>query len=209
MDELNLKEFSTERRKQLAKKGFALPDGSYPIENIQDLKNAIRAFGRAPEGKRAQVKRHIIKRAKALGATNLLPDDWKKNLMTVEKYLALENAQIDRTVEIMLSAKDVGPKARHKLRFLIRFYMRKPHPFTSCVRDNIKRFGKERAERICAVLKDIGTGTTKWRKGRQGAFAETLFSESPPPVIDDEVADLLVKISKDEKLRKNLIKSYL
>lgn len=69
----------------------------------------------------------------------------------------------DEKVEKTKAAADVGPEARSKLRNLIRYYMGKKHPFTACVRDNTKRFGKERAERICATLKDIGTGTTKWR----------------------------------------------
>lgn len=74
-------------------------------------------------------------------------------------------------IEIDAGAKNVGPAARHKLRHLIKHYMSKPHPFTACVRDNTKRFGKEGAERVCATLKDIGTGTTKWRKGRtKGSF---------------------------------------
>jgi hypothetical protein len=50
------------------------------------------------------------------------------------------------------------------LRHLIAFYLKKPHPFTSCVRDNRKRFGP-RAEKVCAALKDIGLQTTDWRKG--------------------------------------------
>lgn len=71
------KKFDTDKRKKMADEGNALPDGSYPIENVSDLRNAIQAFGRAPAGKRGQVKRHIIKRAKALGAEGALPDDWK------------------------------------------------------------------------------------------------------------------------------------
>lgn len=65
---------STKERKKLAKSGSAMSDGSYPIANKQDLKNAIQAFGRASN--KAAVKAHIIKRAKALGATNLLPQGW-------------------------------------------------------------------------------------------------------------------------------------
>lgn len=61
-------------------------------------------------------------------------------------------------------ASTVGPAARARLRGLINYYMKKPHPFTACVRDNTKRFGRERAERVCATLKDIGEGTTHWRK---------------------------------------------
>lgn len=69
------KKFSQERRDELASEGKALPDGSYPIENEQDLRNAIQAIGRAKDP--AAARRHIIKRARALDLTNLLPDDWK------------------------------------------------------------------------------------------------------------------------------------
>lgn len=61
---------------------------------------------------------------------------------------------------------EVGPKARNKLRGLIKFYMGKAHPFEACVKDNTKRFGVEGAKRVCATLKDIGEGdNTHWRKG--------------------------------------------
>jgi hypothetical protein len=39
------------------------------------------------------------------------------------------------------------------------------------VRDNRKRFG-DRAERVCAVVKDMGERTTKWRKGGKGKLSE-------------------------------------
>lgn len=60
----------------------------------------------------------------------------------------------------------VSPEHRKKIQPIVRHYMGKPHPFGACVRDNTKRFGPERAKRICAVVKDMGEGTTKWRKGR-------------------------------------------
>lgn len=40
-------EFSEKQRKSLAKKKEAMPDGSFPIRNTSDLKNAIQAVGRA------------------------------------------------------------------------------------------------------------------------------------------------------------------
>jgi hypothetical protein len=70
------RDFNTAKRKQLAKSGAALPDGSYPIVTVQDLANAIRAYGRANPSDRAKVKAHIKKRAAALGATSKLPKDW-------------------------------------------------------------------------------------------------------------------------------------
>jgi len=68
------REFSDEERKKLAEEGKALPDGSFPIETVEDLKNAIHAYGRASN--KEEAKKHIISRARALGRTDLLPDDW-------------------------------------------------------------------------------------------------------------------------------------
>lgn len=60
--------YSAEQRADFAKKGWALPDGSYPIADMTDLQNAMQAFGRSKPEDRTKVKRHIMKRAKALGA---------------------------------------------------------------------------------------------------------------------------------------------
>lgn len=68
-------DFSEKERKKLAKKKEALPDGSFPIRNTSDLKNAIQAIGRAKDPTKA--KAWIKKRAKALGKEDLLPDTWK------------------------------------------------------------------------------------------------------------------------------------
>jgi len=73
-EELLERDYSADQRKDMAAKGLALPDGSFPIADITDLKNAIKAFGRAKDKDAA--KRHIIKRARQLGATDLLPDGW-------------------------------------------------------------------------------------------------------------------------------------
>lgn len=70
-------EFSEKQRKSLAKKKEAMPDGSFPIRNTSDLKNAIQAVGRAKDP--AEAKAWIKKRAKALGKEDLLPDTWKAN----------------------------------------------------------------------------------------------------------------------------------
>ena len=75
MDFVQKREFSDEKRKQLAAAGHALPDGSFPIENVTDLHNAIQSVGRSSNY--AKAKAHIIQRAKDLEATNILPDDWK------------------------------------------------------------------------------------------------------------------------------------
>ena len=73
--ELEKRDYNAKQRRQLAGRGQAMPDGSYPIANEQDLKNAIQSFGRAKNP--TAVKRHIITRARALGLTDLLPEEWK------------------------------------------------------------------------------------------------------------------------------------
>jgi hypothetical protein len=77
-DELTLRSVSTDERDKLAKGGKALPDGSFPIASVSDLRNAIKAYGRAKN--KAAAKRHIIKRAKALGRTDLLPEEWSASI---------------------------------------------------------------------------------------------------------------------------------
>lgn len=70
------RKFSSDKREKLADEGKAMPDGSYPIPDKDALRRAIQSIGRAPEGKRGKVKAHIKKRARALGATDLIPEDW-------------------------------------------------------------------------------------------------------------------------------------
>lgn len=76
-DELQERVFSADERKGMAEEGKAMPDGSFPIENESDLKNAIQAIGRAKDP--AAAKAHIKKRAKALGMTDSLPEGWKES----------------------------------------------------------------------------------------------------------------------------------
>lgn len=71
---VNEKEFSGTKREKLAHEGKAMSDGSFPIENVTDLKAAIKAHGRSKNP--AAVKAHIKKRAKALGKTDLIPKNW-------------------------------------------------------------------------------------------------------------------------------------
>lgn len=69
------RDISPEDRKRGADSGAAMPDGSYPIFNCDDLKNAIQAIGRAKDP--AATKAHIRKRKAALGCTDVdLPDTW-------------------------------------------------------------------------------------------------------------------------------------
>lgn len=81
---------SRDERTKLAEEGKALPDGSYPIRNVEDLKNAIQAYGRSKEADRSKVRRHIIKRANALKVRHIIPEEWK-NASSNEAYAALSS----------------------------------------------------------------------------------------------------------------------
>lgn len=77
--ELKIKRMYTEtERTEMAKEGIAMSDGSMPIADAEDLKNAVQAFGRAKDKKAARA--HIMKRARALAEDGLIPEDWMKNV---------------------------------------------------------------------------------------------------------------------------------
>lgn len=84
----NKTSFTHEERKDLAKKGEAMPNGKYPIRNKQDLKDAIRLSGSSSMSKE-EVKKWIKKRAKELNLEDELPEDWK-----VEKTMDTADAQV-------------------------------------------------------------------------------------------------------------------
>lgn len=73
--ELQKRFFTQEERHDLALSGKAMPDGSFPIEDKEDLKNAIKAHARAKDPEAA--KQHIKQRAKEMGLESELPEDWK------------------------------------------------------------------------------------------------------------------------------------
>jgi len=67
-------DLDTAERRKLAEKGQALPDGSFPIRDRDDLKDAIQSYGRAND--KAEAKRWIKRRARELGSQEDLPEDW-------------------------------------------------------------------------------------------------------------------------------------
>lgn len=76
-DPIEKRDYSTEARRRMAESGQAMSDGSFPIANRTDLRNAIQSVGRASNYDAA--RRHIISRARALGAEDMLPENWKKS----------------------------------------------------------------------------------------------------------------------------------
>ena len=66
--------FTKKVREAMAKKGLAMPGGRYPISDTNDLRRAIRAFGRSKTPN--ATKRWIEQRALQLDAMDLLPKKW-------------------------------------------------------------------------------------------------------------------------------------
>jgi hypothetical protein len=89
LDDIDKRDVSGGERDTLQHEGQALDLGqehsSYPIASVQDLKNAIRAYGRAKPGDRAKVRAHIRRNAKRLGAAELIPDEWSGGEKAIEE----------------------------------------------------------------------------------------------------------------------------
>jgi hypothetical protein len=100
-----LAQITGEEGAELASKGYALTDGSYPIRNVEDLKKAIKAFNRAKEEDRPRVRRHIMKRARQLKAADLVPDQWKN----ANSMQAVSNLDRMRAVIASISSEFAVP----------------------------------------------------------------------------------------------------
>lgn len=72
---LDKADLSAAGRRKAAASGAAMPDGSYPIKTKSDLRRAIKAVGRG-NADHSAIRKHIMKRAKALGLEAMVPDNW-------------------------------------------------------------------------------------------------------------------------------------
>lgn len=98
------REFTAQERKDDAKRGAALPDGSFPILNAGDLKNAMRAIGRAKDP--AKAKAHIRARARALGLSAQLSDAFKSvSAVVKDGALSFDDAQL--AIEVREYVRDM------------------------------------------------------------------------------------------------------
>lgn len=91
--------YSEEARNTMARSGHAMPDGSYPIKDEADLRNAIQAYGRAKDKEAA--KAHIIKRAMALGKEDLIPMNWVPKKIQEEVAGGRKDASGDLVASIL------------------------------------------------------------------------------------------------------------
>jgi DNA-binding ferritin-like protein len=121
---------SSKERERLSNTGAAMPDGSYPIATVQDLRNAIQSFGRAKNP--SEVKAHIIRRAKALGASSELPDSWKNENMTKEGEVTAGSmgAGIKNPTQGSFQGPFPGKPKKKKKEFSMKNKIKKNSPLT-------------------------------------------------------------------------------
>jgi len=99
--------YSDDERDEMAKGGMALPDGSYPIKDEEDLKNAIMSYGRAADKEKA--KAHIKKRAMELDKEDMIPAEWseEKTLLDDEAKEFLSSLMELEMLEIETGLGDI------------------------------------------------------------------------------------------------------
>lgn len=100
--ELRADKYGADDRKKMAAEGTAMPDGSYPIKDAEDLQNAIHAVGRGNANHDA-IRKHIIARAKALGASDQIPDNWNA-----------DGSLKQQTNQALVAAAERRKKQRHR-----------------------------------------------------------------------------------------------
>ncbi len=71
--------YNADDLKQMAASGAAMEDESYPIGDKEDVTRAVRAVGRGTHNSHEAIRRHIISRAKSLGASSEIPDTWNSD----------------------------------------------------------------------------------------------------------------------------------
>lgn len=98
--------FSRQRRKEMAGKGKALPWGGFPIDDCGDVKNAVRAIGRAKD--RSRTIAHIKRHAKSLGCSHLIPKKWSGSGAKEKSIAAEEESTKMNDEQIALAARSVG-----------------------------------------------------------------------------------------------------
>ncbi|WEX10287.1 hypothetical protein [Chelativorans sp. AA-79] len=174
------RDFSQEQREQAAERGEAMPDGSYPIINRSDLENAIRAYGRADD--KEAVKRHIIRRARALDAVDMLPEDWE-----VKKVAEAIDTIAKRWIDPAEGAKPFSEFLEASLESA-RYYevMEEAGPVINALDNSLR-----------SIAGDTGMdGTAKQTAMRESVEAFMTKIRDTMPKIEEDIAEALTDLGK-------------
>ena len=105
--------YSADQLQTLLSKGHSMKndkgDPAYPIADEDDLRKAIRAVGRGGAD-HDKIRAHIIKRAKALGKSELIPADW-----TQAKAPAKESATPPSREELREAGATIGSRLEARI----------------------------------------------------------------------------------------------
>ena len=159
--------YTTARRAEYAKRGIALPDGSYPIRDVGDLRNAIQAYGLGKD--RAAAKEHIMKRARSLGRTDLIPANWKTREKAARRYGPNDPKTPAKRSERVRGSRRNKPGSASGSRGGIKL--------SAAVEASLKNKVKEHNEKMEKRNKDgrrvtLGMLKAVWRRGA-GAFSSS------------------------------------
>jgi len=177
------RDFSEEQREEAAERGEAMPDGSYPIVTRDDLENAVRAYGRADD--KEAVKRHIIRRARALNAIDMLPEDWD-----VKKVAEAVDEIAKRWIDPAEGAKPFSEFLEASLEST-RYYevMEEAGPVINALDNSLRSIAgdpnMDGAAKQTAMRESVEAFMTKIR--------ETM------PKIEEEIADVITDLGKRSK----------
>lgn len=176
---------SQETRRKLAEEGKALPDGSYPIRDIKDLRNAILTVGLGKSEKKA--KKWIIKRAKELDAVSELPESWG-----VEKACTAEN----QGHELGKESLEGGEDEKKNIEKAVDVDTKKNI-------DDVKDGGKESLKKV--LYRALAEEFLAWYQyyivhafmaGKQRESTEKTFVEQAKDELDDHAGKLIQRISE-------------
>jgi uncharacterized membrane protein YkoI len=143
-DEYDMKrDYSTESRTDMAEEGMAMPDGSYPIKDEEDLKNAVKAFGRAKD-KQATMK-YILKRAKALGLEGILPENWSSRKSEDEVEAATPEEEVVTSEEEVTETPEDDEEVEGKAVVKING----DGAVTSCAKGAMDGCGYKAGDKVC------------------------------------------------------------
>lgn len=156
------------------------------LRELNDEEADARADLRRYESRLARRKAQP-QRSLGLGVTSYDDDNWEArrieelradlSRITSERKRLISSGKIEEVEQARPGTNFTKVPAKNvkRLQPIIDHYKGMAHPFAACVRDQLKHgLSQDHANRRCAVVKDLGQGTTKWRKGGKGKMAEEL-----------------------------------